>query len=170
MSEDDANAGVNRGESSRRRTMIWRCAAGLVVLGLLAIVFWPRRPLTPEERLLAALNARSPETWAEGWLREVGIRRFGHNLRPEQITREIIERDGYKAIPLLIGVIDADNSYDSIYNIGHHHLRELTGVEFSFFHDGAWWRRWWAENRERNSKEVRDVPIPDFPKTRAGKK
>ena len=80
-----------------------------------------------------------------------------------------------RAIPPLIGLIDADNSYDTIYGIGYFglgfgELGKVTGVYYSSYHDGAWWRRWWAKNRSRFPKEVQDIPIPDLPKTQNGQK
>jgi hypothetical protein len=75
-----------------------------------------------------------------------------------------------RAIPYLIGIIDADNSYtegpdDTIYRVGHFCLTNLTGVNFSRFHDGPWWRRWWEENKSNFPEEARAIPIPDLPKT-----
>jgi len=73
------------------------------------------------------------------------------------------------AIPTLIGIIDADNSYDTVYGVGYFGLGRITGVEYSPYHDGAWWRRWWEENKDRYPEEVRNIPIPDLPKTAHGK-
>ncbi|MFA6243180.1 MAG: hypothetical protein WC655_19745, partial [Candidatus Hydrogenedentales bacterium] len=76
-------------------------------------------------------------------------------------------------IPVLIGVIDSDNSYYTVYGIGYFalgydKLGELTGVRYSPYHDGAWWRRWWDANKSRFPKEAQDIPIPDLPKTANG--
>ena len=78
------------------------------------------------------------------------------------------------AIPVLIGAIEADNSYDTIYGVGYfglgfQQLGNATGVEYSQFHDGAWWRRWWEENKKRFPEEIQDIPIATFPKTINGK-
>jgi beta-lactamase regulating signal transducer with metallopeptidase domain len=73
-------------------------------------------------------------------------------------------------IPYFIGLIDADNSYDSIYDIGYFGLGEITGVQYSEFHDGAWWRRWWEANKSKYPPNVQQVAIPDLKKTEAGKK
>ena len=80
------------------------------------------------ERIVAALAANEPcdTTQPASW---------------------IAECEGEKAIPFLIGVIDADNDYWTVYGVGYSVLRSITGVEYSEFHDGAWWRRWWEANR-----------------------
>lgn len=56
------------------------------------------------------------------------------------------------AIPDLIEVIRRDNSYKSIYGVGHFALGTLTGVAWSETHDAAWWDEWWAQNRSRYGK------------------
>lgn len=82
---------------------------------------------------------------------------------------EIANRDDRRAIPDLIGILDADNSDDSIYAIGHMSLTRLTGVRFDYAHHGLWWRKWWKANAARFDEEVRRRPIPDIPKTERGK-
>lgn len=79
-----------------------------------------------------------------------------------------------RSIPLLIGAIDSDNSYDTVYGIGYYGLgffkvHDLTQVQYSKYHDGAWWRRWWAENKKRFPTEVQAIEIPDYPKSEHGK-
>lgn len=79
-----------------------------------------------------------------------------------------------RAIPILIGVIDSDNSSETVYGIGYYGLGffkgvNLTGVEYSSYHDGPWWRRWWEANKHRFPPEVQAVPIPDYPKSAHGK-
>ena len=64
---------------------------------------------------------------------------------------------------LLIGVIAADNTYQSIYAVGYFGLRRKTGVEYDEKHDGEWWREWWKQNKKEYSQEVQDLEIPDFP-------
>jgi predicted esterase len=78
---------------------------------------------------------------------------------------ELAERKEYRAIPLLIGVINATNSNETTRYVGQSGLGKLTDVQSSRFHDGAWWRRWWEENKSNFPEEVRAIPIPDFPKT-----
>lgn len=90
------------------------------------------------------------------------------------ISTTIAEAGDPRAIPILIGAIEADNSYDTVYGIGYFglgfsNLGQQTGVEYSEFHDGAWWRRWWETNKARFPKEVQAIPIENFPKTAHGK-
>ncbi len=90
------------------------------------------------------------------------------------ISTTIAEAGDPRAIPILIGAIEADNSYDTVYGIGYFalgfsKLGKLTGVEYSKFHDGAWWRRWWESNKDRFPEEVQAIPIENFPKTAHGK-
>ena len=72
------------------------------------------------------------------------------------------------AIPAMIGIIDADNSYDTIYGVGYFGLTRITGVDYSPFHDGSWWRRWWQKNKTQYSKAVQDTAIPSLTKTSHG--
>ena len=77
-----------------------------------------------------------------------------------------------RAIPHLIAAVEADNTYATVYGIGCFGLGErggLTDVKYSPFHDGAWWRRWWEKNKSNYSENIRNIPIPDFPKTAYGK-
>ncbi len=67
-----------------------------------------------------------------------------------------------KAIPVMIGVIESDNSYATVYGVGYFGLGSLTGVRYDQLHDGAWWRRWWEKNKETYPAGVRDLPIPDL--------
>lgn len=73
------------------------------------------------------------------------------------------------AIPTLIGAIDADNSYDTIYGVGYFGLSRITDVDYSPYHDGAWWRRWWSNNKRRYPQAVQQREIPEFPLTANGK-
>ncbi|MBU0755189.1 MAG: hypothetical protein KJ645_08610, partial [Planctomycetes bacterium] len=79
-------------------------------------------------------------------------------------------------IPMLIGLIDSDNSYWTVYGIGYFALGSVSllgksiKVDYSVFHDGAWWRRWWEQNKYRFDEEIQKIPIPDFPKTAHGEK
>lgn len=85
------------------------------------------------------------------------------------LARELAEMDEPRAIPLMIGVIAADNSYETIYGVGYFGLARLIGIDYSPFHDGAWWRRWWEQNKARYGDDVRAMPIPDLPKTACGR-
>ena len=81
------------------------------------------------------------------------------------LADELADRKEHRAIPLLIGVINATNSSETIYHMGQSSLGKLTDVQSSRFHDGPWWRRWWEENKSNFPEEVRAIPIPDLPKT-----
>ena len=72
------------------------------------------------------------------------------------------ERNDPKCIPLLIGAIVADNTYNTVYGLGYFGLSNLTGVTYDESHNGAWWLKWWAENKSRFPEAVRNVPVPTF--------
>jgi predicted esterase len=74
--------------------------------------------------------------------------------------------DDPRVIPTMIAVIDADNTYDTVYGVGYFGLGRLTGVRYDESHDGAWWRRWWEKNKERYPAAVRALEIPKFSKKR----
>lgn len=65
-----------------------------------------------------------------------------------------------RAIPLMIGIIEANNQYETVYGIGHFGLGKLTGVRYDKSHDGAWWRAWWERNKERFPEDVQAMEIP----------
>lgn len=67
-----------------------------------------------------------------------------------------------RAIPSLIGMIVADDSYETVYGIGHFGLSELTGVRYDETHDGAFWAEWWSQNRSRLTAEVRSMDLPRY--------
>lgn len=73
------------------------------------------------------------------------------------------------AIPTLIGLVDADNSYETVYGVGYFGLGKITGIDYSPYHDGTWWRRWWAKNKVRFPKEAQLLRVPEFAKTEHGK-
>lgn len=85
-----------------------------------------------------------------------------------KIGRAMGESRDPACIPTLIGAIDADNSYDTVYWLGYFGLCKLTGVKHSRYHDGAWWKRWWEKNKSRYPEAVRNQPIPQFPKSAKG--
>ena len=85
-----------------------------------------------------------------------------------ELARQIAKRDGQKAIPFLIGAMDADNAHYLVYGLGFA-LQELTGVAYSPFHDGAWWRRWWEAHRREYPEELSAAPIPELEKTEHGR-
>lgn len=65
-----------------------------------------------------------------------------------------------RAIPAMIGVIEADNTYNTVYGVGYFGLGKLTGVEYDASHDGAWWRAWWEKNKQRFAPDVQALEIP----------
>jgi hypothetical protein len=67
-----------------------------------------------------------------------------------------------KVIPILIGVIEAEDTYDTVYGIGYFGLGKLTGVSYDEKHDGAWWRQWWEKNKQRFPADVQATEIPRF--------
>lgn len=65
-----------------------------------------------------------------------------------------------RAIPTMIAVIDADNTYDTVYGVGYFGLSKMTGVQYHESHDGKWWRDWWQRERTRFPEPVRSATIP----------
>ncbi len=72
-----------------------------------------------------------------------------------------------EAIPTLIGLIAADNNSDTIYNVGYFGLGWLTGVMYGEHHDGNWWRLWWEHNHDSLPASIRNLPIPELPRSKA---
>ena len=95
---------------------------------------------------------------------EAGSLRQAH-----RVAEELGELGNPELIPVLIGIIDADNDYEAIYSVGAHALREMTGVKYSYFHDGAWWKRWWARNEMGLSEDILNIPIPFIKRTEHGR-
>jgi predicted esterase len=48
-------------------------------------------------------------------------------------------------------------------------MKDLTGVEYNVFHDGAFWKRWWEKNKTKFPEDVQNIKIPELPKTAYGK-
>ncbi len=67
-----------------------------------------------------------------------------------------------RAVPVMIGVITAEDTEITRYGVGYFGLTKLTGVAYDETHDGAWWRDWWQKNRQRFPAAVRDTPIPEL--------
>jgi predicted esterase len=91
------------------------------------------------------------------------------DLNLSDIAQELVRINDPRAIPVLIGVIDADNSYATVYGLGYFGLGRMTKVSYSPYHDGAWWRRWWEANKEKYPEAARNTPIPELAKTEHGK-
>jgi predicted esterase len=62
----------------------------------------------------------------------------------------------------MIGLIEADNTYDTVYGIGYFGLNKLTGVSYDEKHNGAWWRAWWVKNQQRFPADVQALEVPRF--------
>jgi RNA polymerase sigma factor (sigma-70 family) len=73
-----------------------------------------------------------------------------------------------KAIPVMIGVIEADDTYNTVYGVGYFGLSPLTGVRYDESHKGAWWRKWWDKNKER-FPTARHLEIPKLTKNKVSK-
>lgn len=73
----------------------------------------------------------------------------------EDIAEALGEIGDPAAVPAMIEIIEAHPCYETIYGVGYSGLGKITGVEYDESHDGAWWRKWWAENQERVIKEAR---------------
>ena len=84
-----------------------------------------------------------------------------------QLAGALGEIGSPRAIPTLIGAIEADNSYDTIYGVGYFGLGKLTGVKYDAEHNGAWWRSWWDKNKQRFPPEVQALEIPRLSIARA---
>lgn len=65
-----------------------------------------------------------------------------------------------RAIPPMIALIRADNTYDTVYYIGYFGLTPLTGVDYDESHDGPWWETWWMANRVRLPEPARSMSLP----------
>ena len=72
-------------------------------------------------------------------------------------------------IPTVIALIDADNTYQTVYGFGYFALKDVTGVAYSKHHDGAWWKRWWEKNRDSMPAHLRNQDIPELTKTAQSK-
>lgn len=67
-----------------------------------------------------------------------------------------------KAIPTMIGIIDAQSADRTVYGVGYFGLEKLTGVEYNESHNGPWWRDWWEQNKDRFGPQVAALPIPEI--------
>ncbi len=95
----------------------------------------------------------------------------GRNNNLTSAARSFSKAGDPRAIPLMIAAIEADNSYDTVYMVGYFGMGfdEMRLVDYSQFHDGAWWHRWWNENKSKFGEEVASMEIPVLPKTEHGK-
>ncbi len=117
-----------------------------------------------------AAGIESARPSIEKKLQEVVAQFKAGELREVQtLASSLLDCEDPIIIPTLIGVIDADNSYDTVYGVGYFALRDVTDVGYSPYHDGGWWRRWWEKNKSKYPEDVRNRPIPDLPKTAHGR-
>jgi poly(3-hydroxybutyrate) depolymerase len=81
------------------------------------------------------------------------------------LAERLVKEHGPRAIPWLIGVIDADNNYETIYGVGHFGLSNITGVAYDDRRDGTWWRAWWEKNKAKFPLDAQRTPIPELKKS-----
>jgi predicted esterase len=94
----------------------------------------------------------------------VRISKTGNRRQLWDTAREVAKFKDPFAIPTLIGIIDADNSYDTIYGVGYFGLGRITKVRYNKEHNGAWWRQWWEKNKGQYPKHIREMEIPNLGK------
>jgi serine/threonine protein kinase/predicted esterase len=156
----------------------------LLMVTVIAAQWNPAEPLNspvtfslPDENAAGTLTSPQDHEGRMALFREE-FRKLNKNRNGMQLwstSTAIAEAGDPRAIPVLIGAIEADNSYATVYGVGYYalgfgELGKLTGVKYSKFHDGAWWRRWWETNKARFPDEAQAIPIQTFPKTSDGKK
>jgi predicted esterase len=137
-----------------------------VVVPLLA----REKPAEVRAAAVRALEGRQ-NTWALDLLLDVlkeSLEGDGANIRTIiwDAAGTLASMDDPRVIPTMIAVIDADNTYDTVYGVGYFGLGRLTGVEYHESHDGAWWRRWWQKNKEKYPPAVRALEVPKLPAKR----
>jgi hypothetical protein len=75
------------------------------------------------------------------------------------LADDLAEREQFWAIPLMIGLINSDNTPATIGGFGVRALPKLTGVEYDESHDVAWWTAWWGKNKPRYPEAVQQLSI-----------
>jgi hypothetical protein len=120
------------------------------------------KPETPANLTSGAgtILGKRTKAWAVPSLLEALRNRAAGPLSGSSIARALAEIGDPSAIPPMIAMIDADNTYDTVYGIGYFGLSPLTGVEYDKSHDGKWWRTWWENNKQRFPEPVRSQLIP----------
>ncbi|HEY3242256.1 MAG TPA: HEAT repeat domain-containing protein, partial [Phycisphaerae bacterium] len=102
--------------------------------------------------------------WAVDHLEQLLVQCLADPDELKHIAHSIVQAlaaiDDPRVIPTMIGVIAADNTYDTVYGVGYFGLGKLTGVEYDEKHDAAWWGNWWEINKARFPREVQERPIP----------
>ena len=111
------------------------------------------------ERLLSAAMRYLGEAKAE-WAVLPLIKRLGETKERGalwNIATSLGELGDPRAIPAMIAVIEADNTYDTVYGVGYFGLGKLTGVRYDPSHDGKWWREWWNKNKDQFPEAARNA-------------
>jgi RNA polymerase sigma factor (sigma-70 family) len=132
-------------------------------------------PLLAKEKPVEVRAAaiRALEGGQNAWAIDLLLDVLKESLEEEKDSRQLIpwtaadtlaSMDNPRVIPTMIAVIDADNTYDTVYGVGYFGLGRLTGVEYHESHDGAWWRRWWEKNTQRYPEAVQALEIPNLKK------
>jgi len=99
----------------------------------------------------------------------------GEIVKANSMVREISKYQDPIAIPSIIGVLDCDNSFNTIYMMtcvalcSEEGLGKYTKQKYQIHMDGGFWKTWWKENKIKFPEEVQNVPIPVIPKTEYGK-
>jgi predicted esterase len=79
-------------------------------------------------------------------------------------AQALAELGDVRAIPTMIAVIAADDTYDTVYGVGYFGLCEMTGVNYDEKHNGAWWKAWWEREKNRFPEPVRSMAVPEIAK------
>jgi len=110
----------------------------------------------------ARVLGRSESEWAlQPLLDTLSERTYSTNRLPIfSLAQSLADLRSPKAIPTMIALIEAENTYHTIYGIGYYGLGKLTGVAYDEKHDGAWWRQWWENNKQRYPADAQSLEIP----------
>lgn len=76
------------------------------------------------------------------------------------IGERAAKEKNYKAVPLMISAIAAEDTTNTIYGLGYFGLASLTGVDYDESHDGKWWTTWWSKNRDRFTAQIGRPSLP----------
>ncbi|MHC4441488.1 MAG: HEAT repeat domain-containing protein [Planctomycetota bacterium] len=107
----------------------------------------------------------SPEhKWAVDYLLKMLVKESSSTIT-WTIAGALADIGDPRVIPTMIAVIEADNTYNTVYGVGYFGLGKLTGVKYDESHDGVWWRKWWEKNKKNYSEDVQSLEIPTLSKT-----
>ncbi|MEZ6021570.1 MAG: sigma-70 family RNA polymerase sigma factor, partial [Planctomycetota bacterium] len=99
-------------------------------------------------------------TWAVAPALECMLKTPAESANYFSPARALAEIGDPSAIPTLIAMIVADDTYATRYGVGYFGLGKLTGVEYHESHDGAWWANWWNTNQDHLPAEIRGMSLP----------